>query len=118
VSLRRTLVCRKTGEAASAASPRCRLPGEACKFRTDCVIYAVDEESRSEAPREGDNGMPIFDYRCTQCGEVVEVLERPGERRKHRCAKCGSGKLEKLLSAFGLRSSADASCSRGQGRFT
>ncbi len=41
--------------------------------------------------------MPIYEYRCTECGHEFEVLHKIGERRRRKCEKC-SGKLEKLIS--------------------
>lgn len=46
--------------------------------------------------------MPIYEYKCTECEHVTEVLERPGKRSRPKCAQCGSTKLEKVFSAFGL----------------
>jgi len=40
--------------------------------------------------------MPIYEYRCTDCNIVLEVLQRINERRKTTCETCG-GKLEKMI---------------------
>jgi putative FmdB family regulatory protein len=42
--------------------------------------------------------MPIYEYRCTNCGEKADVLVRFGEDIPS-CPTCGSPLLEKLLSA-------------------
>jgi putative FmdB family regulatory protein len=42
--------------------------------------------------------MPIFEYRCKECGHSFETLVRGRERA--RCPSCESFKLEKLLSTF------------------
>lgn len=55
--------------------------------------------------------MPIFEYKCRECGHVTEVLERPGSRANHKCQKCGSAETEKLLSAFGVGKSISSSAS-------
>jgi len=60
--------------------------------------------------------MPIFEYRCKKCGQVTEVLEKAGAENKHKCANCGSEKMEKLLSTFGVGqnlSSSGGSCPTG-----
>ena len=44
--------------------------------------------------------MPIFEYRCSECGAVNEVLEQSGDQSQHRCPACGSRKMEKLFSTF------------------
>ncbi len=48
--------------------------------------------------------MPIFEYRCTQCGHATAFLEKAPSRRKHPCEECGSAKTEKLLSTFAAHS--------------
>lgn len=42
--------------------------------------------------------MPIFDYRCKECGEISEILLR-SEDAEVRCPSCGSGDMERLVSA-------------------
>jgi putative FmdB family regulatory protein len=42
--------------------------------------------------------MPIYEYRCRDCGGQVEVLVRSGSEAP-RCPSCGGTALEKLLSA-------------------
>ena len=41
--------------------------------------------------------MPIYEYGCTQCGNVEEVFQRITERPLSKCSQC-SGKLQKLIS--------------------
>ena len=41
--------------------------------------------------------MPLYEYRCTQCGHHSEVLQKINDRPLRKCAEC-SGKLEKLIS--------------------
>jgi len=41
--------------------------------------------------------MPIYEYRCADCGQTFETLVR-GDRTV-RCPDCGSATLEKLLTA-------------------
>ena len=48
--------------------------------------------------------MPIFEYRCDECGRVTAFLEKAG-RRKHACEACESTKTTKALSSFATRSS-------------
>jgi putative FmdB family regulatory protein len=40
--------------------------------------------------------MPIFDIRCTGCGFTGEVVQTSGQLA---CPSCGSGEVEKLVSA-------------------
>jgi putative FmdB family regulatory protein len=41
--------------------------------------------------------MPLYEYRCENCGERVEVLVR-SKSISPTCPNCGSPRLEKLLS--------------------
>jgi len=41
--------------------------------------------------------MPIFEYRCPACAQDFELLIRAADHPA--CPQCGSGELEKLLSA-------------------
>ncbi len=41
--------------------------------------------------------MPIYEYRCQDCGKRVEMLLRSGDESP-RCPSCGSALLEKLIS--------------------
>jgi putative FmdB family regulatory protein len=41
--------------------------------------------------------MPIYEYRCKSCGNVVEVIQRIGDRPLRKCREC-SGRMEKLVS--------------------
>jgi putative FmdB family regulatory protein len=49
--------------------------------------------------------MPIYEYRCRECGHVTSFLEKAGARKSHACEKCGSGATEKLLSTFAAKTS-------------
>ena len=47
--------------------------------------------------------MPIFEYRCKECGHLTEFLEASGAGGPHACEECGSKKTEKAISAFSAR---------------
>lgn len=42
--------------------------------------------------------MPIYEYRCEQCGEVFEKMQRMGADAP-ACPKCGALEAKKLISA-------------------
>ena len=45
--------------------------------------------------------MPLYEYRCTACGEKFEVRQSMGEDwAKLNCPKCQATKPEKLFSTF------------------
>jgi putative FmdB family regulatory protein len=41
--------------------------------------------------------MPIYEYECTQCGNVEEALQKFSDKPLTRCGHC-NGKLTKLVS--------------------
>ncbi len=47
--------------------------------------------------------MPIFEYKCSQCGRINEFLESHGSKDAHVCAYCGSKNMEKQFSTFSPR---------------
>lgn len=46
--------------------------------------------------------MPLFKYRCTKCGNIIEVLEKVNAQGRHTCEKCGNRRMEKMMSAFSV----------------
>lgn len=44
--------------------------------------------------------MPIYDFRCNECGATFDQLCRAQWQGSVRCPKCGGADLAKLLSAF------------------
>jgi putative FmdB family regulatory protein len=68
--------------------------------------------------------MPIYEYRCRDCGHRFEVLQRMGQGPEGlACPKCGVDELEKQYSTFASnvgetaqRGTAAAGC--GPGGFT
>ena len=47
--------------------------------------------------------MPIFDYRCKQCGHSFDALQKLGDEPLTRCPECGKAAMEKLVSAPALQ---------------
>ena len=46
--------------------------------------------------------MPIFEYKCQQCGHVTEVLQKSRKATKQTCPQCGGSDMKKLLSGFAV----------------
>ena len=49
--------------------------------------------------------MPIFEYRCEECGHRFDAFFRRAEdadREELLCAKCGSGRVRKMFSVIGI----------------
>ncbi|MCD6405553.1 MAG: zinc ribbon domain-containing protein [Planctomycetes bacterium] len=57
--------------------------------------------------------MPLYEYKCGECGEVFEALLKMSERdTAPRCPSCGCETTGRLLSVFASHCSGGA----GQGR--
>jgi putative FmdB family regulatory protein len=46
--------------------------------------------------------MPLYEYKCNECGEVIEVLQKFSDEPLTVHESCG-GRLERLLSSPALR---------------
>ena len=42
--------------------------------------------------------MPLYEYKCSECGSVFEVLQKVSEQPLKKCIKCG-GLVKKLVSS-------------------
>ena len=47
---------------------------------------------------EREKRMPLYEYQCVQCGDVVEIIQKISDPPHSHCSKCG-GEMKKLLSA-------------------
>jgi putative FmdB family regulatory protein len=47
--------------------------------------------------------MPIYEYRCAECGHQEEHLQKVSERPLSACPSCGKRAYKKLLSAAGFQ---------------
>jgi putative FmdB family regulatory protein len=47
--------------------------------------------------------MPIYEYRCSECGQDHEVLQKVSEPPLIECPACGKPALQKQLSAAGFQ---------------
>jgi putative FmdB family regulatory protein len=50
----------------------------------------------------GERELPLYPYRCTQCGHRFEKIQHFNAEPEKVCPKCG-GALERLLTAPGLQ---------------
>lgn len=60
--------------------------------------------------------MPIYEYRCRQCGKVCDLLVRTASTAgdpQQPCPNCGSGELKRLFSLFAARSDSPAKAGSG-----
>ena len=67
--------------------------------------------------------MPLYEYRCQECGEKFEKLVSFSQSEQVECANCGSEHTQKLVSGFAMAggsssgSSGGSSCGGGNGYF-
>jgi putative FmdB family regulatory protein len=47
--------------------------------------------------------MPIYEYRCSVCGQEHEVLQKVSEPPLTECPSCGKPGLQKVLTAAGFQ---------------
>ena len=47
--------------------------------------------------------MPIYEYRCDECGAHKEILQRISDAPLTDCPECGKPALKKLVSAAGFQ---------------
>jgi putative FmdB family regulatory protein len=47
--------------------------------------------------------MPIYEYRCGECGAQTEILQRISDAPLSICPECGKAALTKLVSAAGFQ---------------
>ena len=47
--------------------------------------------------------MPIYDYKCSNCGHQVEIIQKISDKPLKICPKCGKSNLKKLISAPSFR---------------
>ena len=47
--------------------------------------------------------MPIYEYRCAQCGHQQEVLQKVSDAPLTQCPKCNQPALAKMVTAAGFQ---------------
>jgi putative FmdB family regulatory protein len=47
--------------------------------------------------------MPVYEYRCEECGEGFELFVRsPSQKADPVCPKCGSRRIKRIVSLFSV----------------
>ena len=47
--------------------------------------------------------MPIYEYKCSNCGHQIETLQKFSDEPLKKCLQCGKDSIEKLISAPSFR---------------
>ena len=47
--------------------------------------------------------MPIYEYRCEECGHEMEKLQKMSDPALSQCPECKKDALKKVISAVGFR---------------
>ena len=47
--------------------------------------------------------MPIYDYKCSNCGQEFELIQKVSDKPKTQCPTCEKDTLSKLVSAPSFR---------------
>jgi putative FmdB family regulatory protein len=66
----------------------------------ECQLQPVAETGRAAARGE-KRPMPTYQYRCTECGEDVEAVQKFSDPALTTCPTCG-GQLRKVFNAVGV----------------
>jgi putative FmdB family regulatory protein len=60
--------------------------------------------------------MPLYEFRCEKCDNVIERLCRMGSNGKGlKCPKCGGAKMRRLMSVFSARSTGESGAATAVG---
>jgi putative FmdB family regulatory protein len=46
--------------------------------------------------------MPIYEFRCSSCGQKVSIYQQRFATISHSCPKCGNRTLERIFSPFSI----------------
>jgi putative FmdB family regulatory protein len=72
-------------------------------LRLEVLISSFSPQNQRYNRRLGVLTMPIYEYRCKQCGHQEEFLQKASEPALSKCPACGKSTFQKLLSAAGFQ---------------
>ena len=47
--------------------------------------------------------MPIYEYKCYDCGEIFEAIQKISDKKLTNCKLCDNGNVKRLVSSPGFR---------------
>ena len=47
--------------------------------------------------------MPIYEYKCDDCGEIFEAIQKISDKKLTNCKLCDNGNVKRLVSSPGFR---------------
>ena len=47
--------------------------------------------------------MPIYEYKCNDCGQTFEAIQKISDKKLTNCRLCSKGKVHRLVSSSGFR---------------
>jgi putative FmdB family regulatory protein len=66
--------------------------------------------------RGGGERMPIFEYECRNCGQILEVFtQRREPAARPKCPACGEANAERVLSSFSGKVKDSGGCGTASG---
>lgn len=51
--------------------------------------------------------MPVYSYRCSNCGNEFEVIQSMTEKKLRKCNRCMQKKLERVINPSSIHFKAD-----------
>jgi putative FmdB family regulatory protein len=74
--------------------------------RNHCIftdLFKMMRRFRTTAPSDEKRPMPIYEYRCDNCGHELESIQKLSEAPLKTCPACANDTLRKRVSAAGFR---------------
>lgn len=59
--------------------------------------------------------MPVYEFKCKDCGHVFSELRKLGDFHAGNCGKCGSAAVTKLFSGFSAGAQGSSCAQSGGG---
>jgi len=98
-----TYLCQKTGKRIPQSDPKCPKPKDPCKYRLDCIIYALYKDTESSARDNRNRGQHTVTFLpgrvsivADRSGTLLDIARRAGINISSPCGgegQCGKCKV-------------------------